>query len=74
MHVLARKVTTWMLISRVALNRSQIVRYFRDFFSKMCILTKIEISMNVFLVPNVPVLQFVEMSMVLTLVNVRKVS
>lgn len=30
--------------------------------------------MNVFLVPNVPVLQFVEMSMVLTLVNVRKVS
>ena len=74
MHVLARKVTTWMLISRVALNRSQIVRYFRDFFSKMCILTKIEISMNVFLVPNVPVLQFVEMSMDLTLVNVRKVS
>lgn len=30
--------------------------------------------MNVFLVPNVPVLQFVEMSMDLTLVNVRKVS
>lgn len=72
MHVLAEKVTTWMLISRVAQNRSQIVR--DEIFSKMYISTKIEISMNVSLVPNAPVLQFVEMSMVLTLVNVQKVS
>ena len=35
MHVLARKVTTWMLISRVAQNRSQIVRYFTDFFENV---------------------------------------
>ena len=73
MHVLARKVTTWMQISRVAQNRSQRVRYL-TVFSKMYILTKIEISMNVTLVRNVPVSQFVEMSMVLTLVNVQKVS
>ena len=40
----------------------------------MYILTKIKILMNVSLVRSVPILQFVKISVVLTLVNVRMVS
>ena len=38
------------------------------------VLTKLKISMNVFLVRSALILQFVEISMVLTIVNVLKVS
>ena len=58
--------------TELVLNISFLMRVFFRKFEK--VLTKLKISMSVFLVRSVLILQFVEISMVLTIVNVLKVS